>query len=138
MAFAHRDIEEAYFFVNAASMSEHQAVLCKDTGEIHYASEEGDEMALPDSVEGNEACVAIPHRNELNLGTRLVHEFVAEHSPDLADQVRRIFSRKGAYRRFKDLLDRKRLLDTWHALAGERQAQALRQWCAANGIEVKD
>jgi hypothetical protein len=63
---------------------------------------------------------------------------VAEHGPDLADQVRRIFGRKGAYGRFKDLLDEKRLLDAWHAFEGERQAQALRQWCAANGIEVKD
>lgn len=136
MGFAYRDIEEAYFFVNAGPGFEHNAVLCKDTGEIYYASEEGDEMTLPDFVDENDSCIEIPHKNALNLGTHLVFDFVAQHCPDLSEQIHAIFSRKGAYARFKDVLEEKHLLDAWHDFECARRAQALRQWCADNGIEV--
>jgi hypothetical protein len=136
MGYAYRDIEEAYLFVNAGPEFEHNAVLCKDTGEIYYASGDDDEMTLPDFVDGNDSCIEIPHKNELNLGTRLVFDFVAQHCPDLSDQIRQMFSRKGAYSRFKDILDEKHLLNAWHDFEDARRAQALRQWCADNGIEV--
>jgi hypothetical protein len=52
-----------------------------------------------------EAMVAIPHKNDLDLGQSLVFEFVASTLPDEYDRVRDIFRHRGAYGRFKDLLD---------------------------------
>ena len=56
----------------------------------------------------------IPHKNDLDLGQALVFEFAASHLPDEYDRVRDIFRRRGAYGRFKDLLDSKGLLETWY------------------------
>jgi hypothetical protein len=57
-----------------------------------------------------ELCVEIPHKNDLDLGQRLVFEFVETHLSDEYQRVEQIFRRRGAYGRFKDLLESKGLL----------------------------
>jgi len=61
----------------------------------------------PDDADDEEKYLRIPHKKELDLGKPLVFDFVEEFLPDQFDNVRRIFKRKGAYARFKDLLQRK-------------------------------
>ncbi|WP_353817004.1 hypothetical protein [Mesorhizobium sp.] len=58
---------------------------------------------LPDDVEDSERYIAIPDKRELDLGKPLVLTFARHHLPDDYDKVREIFSRAGAYARFKDL-----------------------------------
>jgi hypothetical protein len=48
-----------------------------------------------------------------------------------------IFSRRGAYRRYKDLLEQKGLLDEWYDFEQQRTRQALLDWCEENGIELE-
>jgi hypothetical protein len=92
---------------------------------------------MPDILD-DERYLAIPHRNELDLGKRLVFAFVARCLPDDADEVRRIFSRRGAYGQFKHLLARRHAVERWHDFSNEAQEAALRQWCADNAIELVD
>ena len=47
--------------------------------------------------------IQIPHKNDLDLGQRLVFEFVETHLPHEYNRVQQIFRRRGAYGRFKDL-----------------------------------
>jgi hypothetical protein len=75
---------------------------------------------------------------DLDLGTRLVFRFVEEVMPDDYDEVRDIFRREGAYGRFKAFLVGRRALDRWHTYSAKAQEEALRQWCAENGVELAD
>ena len=130
------DIENAFMFVSMAPQFENSAILSKVTGEIYYVSSIGDSDELPDDVEDADKYTEIPHKNDLDLGKALVLEFVSEHLPGDFQEVTRIFNRKGAYGRFKQLLESKGLLEQWYAYEERKQETALREWCAANGIEV--
>ena len=54
---------------------------------------------------------------------------------DLAD-VQDIFRRRGAYSRFKDLLDSRGLLKEWFEYEDHTGKEALRQWCQCQGLEI--
>ncbi len=81
-------------------LGEHQAILCKPTGQIYmhieFAGEEEDE--LPDDIEDDEKYIAIPHKRDLGLGKPLVLDFARECLPDDFDEVRYIFSKRGGVR----------------------------------------
>ena len=110
----------------------------KETGEIFYISGMGDSDDLPEDIEDSDEYIEIPHKNELDLGNRLVMDFVAEQCPELLEKVHAIFKRKGAYSRYKELLDSKDLLEKWYDYENQHTKEALRQWCADNGIELTD
>jgi hypothetical protein len=84
-----------------------------------------------------DACIEIPHKVELGLGEELVFEFVGEYLPGDYERVRKIFRRKGAYSRYKDLLDRRALLEKWYQIEDARETEAIRQWCEENHIELE-
>jgi hypothetical protein len=86
----------------------------------------------------DERYVEIPHRNELGLGKPLVLDFVGQFLPDDYDEVRRIFSRKGAYARFKCLLARRNALQQWYDFSAKAEKAALREWCEESGIKLGD
>jgi hypothetical protein len=93
---------------------------------------------FPDDIDDDEKYIEIPHKNELDLGTALVFDFVCRFLPDAYDEVRDDFRRKGGYRRFKALLARRSATDRWHDFSSKAQETALRQWCADNTIELSD
>src|SRR5215472_3765157 len=99
------DLVDAFEFVSSSSTDEHQAFLCKQTGKLYWMSDTaGDELdELPDDIDDEEKYVQIPHKRELDLGKPLVMAFARQCLPDDFDEIRRIFSRKGAYARCKDL-----------------------------------
>ena len=130
------DIQDAFFFVSSAGYGMHSAVLNKDAGRLHYRSDIGDLDELSDEDLDWDACIDIPHKNDLDLGQELVFEFVTDHLPDEYDQVQHFFRRRGAYSRFTDLLESKRLLQTWFDFENEREEQALRQWCRDYDITI--
>ncbi len=70
-------------------LGEHQAILCKPTGQIYmhieFAGEEEDE--LPDDIEDDEKYIAIPHKRDLGLGKPLVLDFARKCLPDDFDEV---------------------------------------------------
>ena len=128
------EIEDAFFFVSSAEMGMNSAVLHRPTGQVYCSSEMGDmdEISAAD-LDGDE-CIEIPNKNELDLGRDLVFEFVAEHLPDDYERVDRIFRKRGAYSRFKDLLEAKGSLQRWYDFENQREEQALRRWCEENQI----
>lgn len=133
------DIIEAVEFVSASSFDEHHAYICRRTGRTHLVSEfldlDDDAEALPDDPE---ECgyIAVPHRRDLDLGKPLALAFVAEELPELLDRAQEIFRRKGAFRRFKDLIGAQGKLDSWYAYEERAMQQAVRNWCEALGIPL--
>ena len=131
------DIEDAFLFVSMSPPYEHYAYLNKETGEKYYVSELGDSDELPADWEENEKLITIPHKNDLNLGRDLVFDFISASLPDQFDNVRGIFSRKGAYARFKDLLESKGQLEAWYEFERKATEEALRGWCKENDISLE-
>ena len=137
MAVSFDDIENAFFFVSMDQQFMHNAYLCKETGEIFYTSEIGDSDELPEDIDDPDKYIAIPHKNELDLGKTLVIEFASEYLPEELDRVYSIFRRKGAYSRYKELLESKGVLEDWYKFENERQKVTLKEWCRENCIEIE-
>lgn len=72
----------------------------------------------------------------MDLGRSLALEFAREQLTDSYDDVRDIFRKAGAYRRFKGLLQARGQLDAWHAYEASGIEQALRAWAEENDIEL--
>jgi hypothetical protein len=90
---------------------------------------------MPDDID-DEKYISIPDKRELDLGKSLVFDFAREFLPDDYDEVRHIFSRRGAYRRFKDLLVRRDALERSYDFSNKAEVATLREWCAENGIDL--
>jgi hypothetical protein len=129
-------IEEAFAFVSFGLYGDHTAVLDKLTGKIHWNSESGGFREIPEEMLDSDDVIEIPHKNDLGLGNQLVLEFVRSYVPDDYEHIREIFSRRGAYARYKDFLHSKDLLQSWYDFEKRAQEKALREWCKDNGIEV--
>ena len=131
-------VEDAFLFVSSAAPFEHSAVVHRITGETFFASAYTGDSDFPDDVDDNYDYIAIPHRNDLDLGKPLVMEFVLSHCPELSDRVVVIFSRRGAYGRYKELLAEKDLLEKWYAFEKARTREALLEWCVENGLIIEE
>ena len=133
------DLRDAFEFVCAGGGGEHQAFLCKQSGKLYCHSELCDDLdILPDDIDDSEKFLPIPDKRELDLGKPLALDFARQFLPGDFDDVRQIFSRRGAYAKFKILLDRRGMLDQWYAFEAEAEESALKMWCELNSIEVSD
>ena len=135
-----KDLREAFEFVCAAGGGgEHQAFLCKLSGKLYCHSDLCDDLdILPYDIDDSEKFLQIPDKRELNLGKPLAVEFARQFLPGDFDNVRQFFSGRDAYARFKNLLDRRGVLDQWYDFEAEAEERALRMWCDLNSIEVSD
>jgi hypothetical protein len=134
----YRDIEDAFEFVSAHGQYEASAFVSRETGETCWVSDNIEEEDLPEDLYESEDYVEIPHKNDLDLGRNLVFRFVSVRAPDHTEEVRRIFSRSGAYGRFKGLLERIHLLEEWYRFEAQETELALREWCGDQGFDLED
>ena len=139
MSVSFSDLQLAFEFVSSGGMGENEAYLDRQSGKIYWHSELSDDLdELPDDIDDSEKYVQIPNKRELDLGKPLVLDFARQFLPEDFDEVQQIFSSRGAYARFKDLLDRKGALDQWYDFEAKAEERALRMWCDLNSIEVGD
>ena len=94
------------------------------------------EEEIPEDLETSDRYIAIPHKNDLDLGSELALRFAAEELPGLCNRVEQFFRHRGAYARFKELLASEGCLDKWYAFEAESTERALRNWCTDNDINV--
>ena len=137
MPVAWSQILDAFEFVSMSEEFGNAARVCRETGAVHIRSDWDEELeALPEDIDDAQKYVALPTPRDLDLGRRLVMSFAAERLGDRYDDIAAIFSRKGAYWRFKDFLIRVGALEDWYAYEAEAKENALREWCAENRIEL--
>ena len=133
----YEDLSEAFDFVSFAAPMEHHAYISIDTGTIYWISEANPlEEAIPDDLETSDRYIAIPHKNDLDLGSDLALRFAADELPGLYNRIEGFFRHRGAYARFKELLASEGCLEKWYAFETESTEQALKKWCVENGINV--
>lgn len=136
MSVKFRDLDEAFDFVSSGQMSEHQAFMNKETGKIFWQSDLVDDFEeLPEDID-DEKYIEIPHKNELGLGKNLAIYFAHKYLPNEAENIESIFRRKGAYSRFKDILERKDSLEKWYEYESQAREKALKEWCEENSIKI--
>ncbi len=134
------EILDALMFVSAMGYGENTAILDKQTGKIYFHSDFGDfdELEqLSDEDYDSTIHIDIPHKNDLDLGRDLVFEFVEQFMPEEDEKVSQIFRKRGAYSRYKDLLEYRGMLQKWHDFENQREQLALLEWCKENEINIE-
>jgi hypothetical protein len=135
----YEDLSAAFDFVSFGAPMEHRAYISLDTGAIYWVSELSPlDEDVPDDLETSDRYIAVPHKNDLDLGSRLALDFVTEELPDQYGQVQGFFQHRGAYGRFKELLAAQGFLDKWYAFEAESTRRALKNWCSENEIEIAE
>lgn len=133
------EIRNAFEFVSSGSRDENNAYLCKKTGVIYWTSTTLDlEEEVPKDLETSLDYVEVPHKNELKLGQSLALTFIDQTLPDEYNFVASLFRKRGAYRRFKDMLQYQGLLEKWYAFEEQASDDALLAWCEGNEIKLID
>lgn len=132
------DLRNAFDFVSAGAPFEHSAYICSDTGKIYWTSDVAglEEDDLPEDIDTSDRYIGVPHKNDLGLGRRLALAFVEQELPNDYGTVTRFFKRRGAYGRFKDLLQTRGMLERWYDFENQITEEALLAWCAEYGIQV--
>lgn len=133
------ELEEALQFTGAGVMFDVTAWVCRATGAVLWHSDDSDDSEpLPEDIDDAARYVPVPDKRDLGLGKPLALEFARTHLPASYEQVGAMFSHRGAYARFKDLLERHHSLDAWHQWEAEQTRKALREWCADNDLTLAD
>jgi hypothetical protein len=142
MPVSFQEIRDAFDFVNIRGLGENQALLCIQSGKIYWRSEFSDfdefEDELPEDADDDEKYLAIPDARELDLGKPLALDFARQVLPEDFDEVRQIFSKRGAYANFKHLLAQRHALEKWYEFEEKATQRALREWCELNSIVLAD
>jgi|SRR6185436_2433604 len=132
-----RPLSEAFDFVSSAAPTEHLAYLSLDTGAVYWVSELNPfDEEVPDDLESSDRYLVIPHKNDLDLGSRLALRFAEEELPGQYQIIERFFRSRDAYAGFKELLAAHGCLDKWFAFEAAATGTALRDWCAGNDVHV--
>jgi hypothetical protein len=132
------DLDMAMSFVSSGEMFDAEAYISRKTGKIYCISiglDEDDD--IPDDIDDSSLYAAVPHQNDLDLGKRLVLRFIAQAIPEHYDRVSAIFSRPGAYSRYKDFLANNGLLEEWYKFENSANETALREWAQDEGFTVE-
>ena len=130
------DLLAAYEWVSS-SPDDNEAFVSRVTGNVHWSSntmELDDE--LPEDIEDGSIYVAVPNKHDLNLGKNLALAFAEEQLADSYQTIANIFRQRGAYGRFKDLLERKGCLAAWYDYETKATELALREWGAEEGLSI--
>ncbi len=132
------DLDEllaAYEWVSASDVGTMDAEACISTvdGKIYWCGEGVDEDP-PEDIDDENLYIAVPHQSDLDLGRSLALRFVAEHLPQSRAEVHEYFRKRGAYSRFKSLLERVGQLESWYQYEQSAKEEALIEWCAENGF----
>jgi hypothetical protein len=133
------DLESALLWVSSAGPFENSALISRTTGQVFYSSRSYDtEDELPEDIDDATLYWSVPHKNDLDLGRDLALRFAAEYLPDEERKVQDYFRRRGAYGRFKALLERAGRLEHWYQYEREATKSALLAWAAEEGLKVTD
>ena len=135
------EIYDAFWFVSGAGYGENSAIMDKNTGQSYFQSDycDMDEMEqLADEDFDPAIHISIPHKNDLDLGRNLVFKFVEQFMTDDYEKVAQIFRKKGAYSRYKYLLDSRGMLEQWYDFENQSEQFALLEWCKENEIDLID
>jgi|JRYI01.1.fsa_nt_gb hypothetical protein len=113
-----------------------EAFVNLERGTVHIVSDDMELDEPPADLESG-PYVRLPDKADLDLGSQLAIDFATERMPDELEAVLGFFRKRGAYGRFKSLLERKGQLQAWYDYEEAATESRLRQWCVDQGIELE-
>jgi hypothetical protein len=131
------DLLDALEYVSSVVTVEACAYVSRDTGSVYFVGTDMEpEEGAPENLESSDRYVAVPSKQELDLGKRVALRFAEAHLPEHYATIRSIFSHPRAYGQFKELLEERGQLAAWYEFENNAQRETLREWCDAEGFEV--
>ena len=130
------ELLNAYEFASSGTMFDTTAYVCSETGAVHVSTEDDLGEEVPEDLETSERYLMVPTKADLDLGSSLAFRFTRQEMPEAYGDVASMFSKKGAYGRFKALLERRNKLERWYEFEEAETEAALRVWCEVNGLQV--
>ena len=134
------ELIQALDWVSDLSSSENMAFVCRESGRVYMTSEEDfgvePEPDLPSDIDDVEKYAIVPTRQDLRLGKRLAVRFVQTSFPARLEETHAMFAARGAYARFKDMLEGEQALDAWYAFEAEAVERGLREWADSEALAV--
>ncbi len=135
-----KELIQALDWVSDLSNSENMAFVGRETGRVYMASDKdiGDELEsdLPSDIDDITKYAIVPSRQDLRLGKRLAVRFVQASLPERLEETYEVFAARGAYARFKDMLEREQVLQAWYAFEAEAVERELRDWAESEALAV--
>lgn len=133
------DLTLAFAWVSATPDGDNAAFVSRVTGQVHWTSASGElDDEPPDDIDDASVYAAVPSQHDLDLGRSLALAFAEERLSASFDSVAGFFRRRGAYGKFKDLLDRQGQLQAWFEYEAAATEAALRAWASQEGFAVTD
>jgi hypothetical protein len=130
------DIELAVEFASSG-LSDYEAYINLDSGNIYYVGDAVEEP-VPDDLYDSDRYILFPSKRDLDLGKRLALSFVAKSLPNKLDTAYEIFSRRGAYAKFKALLESSGQIENWYAYEQSELRKAIIIWCEENDVKFNN
>jgi hypothetical protein len=135
----YQDIEAALEWSSSGAPFENTAIISRLTGEVFFRSMDGyADEELPEDIDDGSLYVAVPHKNDLDLGRQLVFDFIESESPSHAGVIAAVFRQRGAYSKYKNFLERESLLDKWYKFELAANRKALLRWALENGFTMTE
>ena len=110
------------------------AYICLKTGQVFIDFEDNEEE-LPDDLGEADHYIEVPSKAELRLGKRLALAFISEHLPMDFELGDAFFQARGAYGKFRDLLEHRGVREQWYLYEAEATKRALMSWCKDYDVE---
>lgn len=129
------NLEDAFSYVSSDQPFMNHAIINKNTGETFYQSDMSGIDEFPEDYD-DEKYIDVPHKNDLDLGRKLVYDFVSIYFPEKFEEVEYIFRKKGAYSRYKYFLESIGFLDKWYEFENQRTKKALIDWSQDNNLDL--
>lgn len=131
------ELLDAFQFTGFGTSGENAAYVCSETRAVYVTSSEVEmEEDLPEDLETSNRYLLLPSNVDLRLGRDLALRFTEQAMPDAYDHVADIFRRKGAFGRFRQLLEHCDVLERWYRFEESETESALRRWCEENDLQV--
>lgn len=90
----------------------------------HYLENQGDYLSLPEKYDFNEY--------------RIIEKFIARvNVTKQSEMLSQSIHGKGAFRRFKNVLERLELVDEWYKYRGQKLREFVEFWCRENKIDFE-
>lgn len=134
------DLRDAVDFVSFGDAGEHSAYICCETGQIYWVTGDSsldEEAELPDDLGDPERYIEVPHKKELDLGRPLALRFALQELPEDYETIVGYFRSRGAYGRFKHLLEVRGALSRWYEFEEQAATEGLVAWCEEVEIALR-
>ena len=110
-----------------------------ETGESVFLADELvtglDNEGLEDEIEENlERYLRLPTKFEIHE-YHIMEEFIWTLKVDSADKLEHAIQGRGAFRRFKDMVDRMGISQQWYDFQAEYYRKLAIEWCQEHGLE---